>query len=101
MKSLRFMMSILCIYIWSAYMPQVTVKKWGNSSSVRLPVAVMREAELKVDDVVNVNVDEEGRIILTPVRKDEPTLESLLAGITDDNLHHEISFGEPQGKELL
>lgn len=82
-------------------MPQVTVKKWGNSPSVRLPVAVMREAKLKVDDVVNVNVDEEGRIILTPVRKDEPTLESLLAGITDDNLHHEISFGEPQGKELL
>ncbi|MCM5699641.1 AbrB/MazE/SpoVT family DNA-binding domain-containing protein [Leclercia sp. LTM14] len=76
-------------------------KKWGNSPSVRLPVAVMREAELNVDDVVNVNVDEEGRIILTPVRKDEPTLESLLAAITDDNLHHEISFGEPQGKELL
>jgi len=62
-------------------MPQVTVKKWGNSPSVRLPVAVMREAELHVDDVVNVNVDEEGRIILTPVRKDEPTLESLLATI--------------------
>ena len=39
-------------------MPQVTVKKWGNSPSVRLPVAVMREAELHVDDVVNVNVDE-------------------------------------------
>jgi len=95
------MMVIFCINIWSIYMPQVTVKKWGNSPSVRLPVAVMREAELKVDDVVNVNVDEEGRIILTPVKKDEPTLESLLAAITDDNLHHEITFGEPQGKELL
>ncbi|VTP68382.1 Antitoxin MazE [Leclercia adecarboxylata] len=58
-------------------------------------------AELHVDDVVNVNVDEEGRIILTPVRKDEPTLESLLAAITDDNLHHEVTFGEPQSKELL
>lgn len=82
-------------------MPQVTVKKWGNSPSVRLPVAVMREAELKIDDVVDINVDKEGRIILSPVRKDEPTLESLLAAITDDNLHQEITFGEPQGKELL
>ncbi|MCU6662815.1 MAG: AbrB/MazE/SpoVT family DNA-binding domain-containing protein [Silvania sp.] len=82
-------------------MPQVTVKKWGNSPSVRLPVAVMREADLDVDDVVNINVDDEGRIILTPVRKDEPSLESLLSAITDDNLHHDISFGEPQGKELL
>ncbi|ABP60742.1 MULTISPECIES: AbrB/MazE/SpoVT family DNA-binding domain-containing protein [Enterobacteriaceae] len=82
-------------------MPQVTVKKWGNSPSVRLPVAVMREAELNVDDVVNINVDEEGRIILSPVRNDEPSLESLLSAITDENLHHEITFGEPQGKEQL
>ncbi|MCU6671623.1 AbrB/MazE/SpoVT family DNA-binding domain-containing protein [Enterobacteriaceae bacterium H4N4] len=82
-------------------MPQVTVKKWGNSPSVRLPVAVMREADLNVDDVVNINVDDEGRIILTPVRKDEPSLDSLLSAITDDNLHHEITFGEPQSKELL
>lgn len=82
-------------------MPQVTVKKWGNSPSVRLPVAVMREAELNVDDVVNVNVDEEGRIILSPVRNAQPSLESLLSAITDDNIHHEITFGEPQGKELL
>lgn len=82
-------------------MPQVTVKKWGNSPSVRLPVAVMREAELNVDDVVNINVDEEGRIILSPVRNDEPSLESLLSAITDENLHHEITFGKPQGKEQL
>lgn len=82
-------------------MPQVTIKKWGNSPSVRLPVAVMREAELNVDDVVNINVDEEGRIILSPVRNDEPSLESLLSAITDENLHHEITFGKPQGKEQL
>ena len=82
-------------------MPQVTVKKWGNSPSVRLPVAVMREAELNVDDVVNINVDEEGRIILSPVRNNEPSLESLLSAITDENLHHEITFGKPQGKDQL
>jgi len=82
-------------------MPQVTVKKWGNSPSVRLPVAVMREAELNVDDVVNINVDEEGRIILSPVRNDAPSLESMLTAITDENLHHEITFGQPQGKEQL
>jgi antitoxin MazE len=34
-------------------MPHVTVKKWGNSPSVRLPVAVMREADLRVDDVAS------------------------------------------------
>jgi len=82
-------------------MPQVTVKKWGNSPSVRLPVAIMREAELDVNDVVSIAVDNEGCIVLTPVRQQEPSLESLLAEITEDNLHGEISTGNPIGKESL
>lgn len=82
-------------------MPQVTVKKWGNSPSVRLPVAIMREAALNVNDLVNIAVDPEGSIIITPVRQQEPSLDSLLAEITEDNLHNEISTGEPVGKELL
>nr|WP_238158683.1 PbsX family transcriptional regulator [Trabulsiella odontotermitis] len=61
----------------------------------------MREAELHVDDVVNIAVNEEGCIVLSPVRRQEPSLESLLAGITNDNLHSEITTGEPVGKEML
>lgn len=81
-------------------MTQVIVKKWGNSPSVRLPAAIVREASLSVDDVVELVV-EDGRIVIMPVKTKEYSLDALMSGITDDNLHSEISFGEPVGKELL
>lgn len=79
---------------------QVTVKKWGNSASVRIPATVMSDARLEIDSVVDVRV-EEGRIVLEPVRPDTLALDVLLSGITPDNLHGEADFGEPVGKETL
>lgn len=81
-------------------MTQVIVKKWGNSPSVRLPAAIVRQASLSVDDVVELVV-EDGRIVIMPVKTKEYSLDALMSGITDDNLHSEISFGEPVGNELL
>ncbi|EOZ8625130.1 MULTISPECIES: AbrB/MazE/SpoVT family DNA-binding domain-containing protein [Enterobacteriaceae] len=81
-------------------MIQVTVKKWGNSPSVRLPAAIVRQASLSVDDVVELVV-EDGRIVIMPVKTKEYSLDALMSAITEDNLHSEISFGEPVGKELL
>lgn len=81
-------------------MSKVVVKKWGNSPSVRLPVAIMKAASLNVDDTVNVSV-EDGRIILVPVKTKEYSLDALLAGITDENVHEKVDFGAPTGKELI
>ncbi|MEX6146785.1 AbrB/MazE/SpoVT family DNA-binding domain-containing protein [Providencia hangzhouensis] len=81
-------------------MAQVTVKKWGNSLSVRLPVAIMQKAALSVDDTVEIAV-EEGRIIITPVKAVEYSLDNLLAGITPENIHEKVDFGARTGKELI
>ncbi|MBS0471443.1 MAG: AbrB/MazE/SpoVT family DNA-binding domain-containing protein [Proteobacteria bacterium] len=77
---------------------RATVKKWGNSASVRIPAAVMTAAKLRVDQAVNVREDR-GRVIIEPVREEVVDLDSLLAGITDENIHGEIDFGRPVGKE--
>ncbi|EGO0752085.1 AbrB/MazE/SpoVT family DNA-binding domain-containing protein [Escherichia coli] len=81
-------------------MAQVTVKKWGNSPSVRLPAAIVRAASLQVDDVVELSV-EDGKITIVPVRTREYTLEALMAGVSGENIHDEVDFGKPAGKELL
>jgi len=81
-------------------MTQVIVKKWGNSPSVRLPVAVMKAASLNVDDTVDIQV-EDGRIIIARAQQKEYSLDALLAGISTDNLHDKSDFGPAQGKELL
>lgn len=79
---------------------RVTVKKWGNSASVRIPAAVMQAAHLQLDDDVEVR-EEDGRIVIEPIRPAKYDLSQLLAGITPDNLHSEEDYGAPVGKELL
>lgn len=76
------------------------VKKWGNSASVRIPAGIMEAARLGLDDPVDIR-EEDGRIIIEPVRIPECNLAQLLAGITPENLHSEVDFGAPAGKELL
>ncbi len=81
-------------------MGQVTVKKWGNSVSVRIPAHVVAAAKLRVDSKVHVR-EENGRIIIEPVAPNEYDLDTLVRGITKENLHAEVSFGAPVGKEIL
>jgi antitoxin MazE len=77
---------------------RAVVKKWGNSASVRIPVAVLQAAHLDLDDPVDVR-EESGRIVIEPVRRKEYDLAELVKGITRENLHSEVAFGGPVGKE--
>jgi antitoxin MazE len=79
---------------------RATVKKWGNSASVRIPAAVMEAANLKLDSVVDVR-EEQGNIIIAPLLAPEFDLDRLLAGVTDENMHSGIDFGAPLGKEAF
>ena len=78
----------------------VLIKKSGNSASVRIPASVMAAARLKLNQPVEVR-EEQGRIIVEPIRSQEYDLADLIAGITDENRHEEIDFGRPVGKESL
>jgi antitoxin MazE len=79
---------------------RVTIRKWGNSASVRIPSAVMIAANLDIDTLVDVS-EENGRIIIEPLREPEHSLDDLIAGMTPENLHEEADFGKPLGKEAL
>lgn len=78
---------------------RVTVKKWGNSASVRIPAAVMQAAQLALDQIVEVR-EEHGRVVIEPVRERDYDLNDLLARITPENLHAPVEFGAPVGKEV-
>ena len=77
---------------------RVTVKKWGNSASVRIPSSVMAAANVRLDQDVDIR-EERGRIVIEPVRSAAYDLKTLLAGVTDENRHGEVDFGKPVGRE--
>jgi antitoxin MazE len=75
------------------------VRKWGNSAAVRIPASVMEAVHLDLDEVVEVREDE-GRIVIEPVRQKAYVLDDLLKGITAKNRHEAADFGPPEGKEV-
>ncbi len=77
---------------------RVRIQKWGNSLALRIPRAFAKEAHLEPNTEVEVSLVE-GKLILIPVEP-EFTLEDLLAGITEDNIHHEIETGPAVGNEV-
>jgi antitoxin MazE len=76
---------------------QVEVVKWGNSSAVRLPAAVLKEVQVTLGDRLEVKT-QHGRIVLEPAKRSY-RLEDLVAAITKDNRHTPVDFGAPAGRE--
>ncbi len=77
------------------------IQKWGNSLAVRLPKAITEKADIVIEDEVDIDVEDTGKVVLLPCRQKKYHLENLLAGITPSNLHDETDFGAPQGRETL
>ena len=75
------------------------VQKWGNSLGLRIPKSFAEEASVKEGSAVDLSVSE-GQIVIRPVHQDRYQLEELLAEVTEENLHSEVSTGEPQGREV-
>jgi antitoxin MazE len=76
------------------------IRKWGNSPALRLPSAVLKEVGYRVDQKVDLVV-EDGHIIIRPATGAEYDLDALLERIDDGNLHGEVDFGGPVGNEAL
>ena len=76
------------------------VKKWGNSAAVRIPSGIMEAIQLKLDEAVDVR-EQDGEIVIKPIRSDKVKLSQILERITPDNLHAGMDFGDPTGKESL
>jgi len=60
----------------------------------------MQAARITLDDVVDVR-EQDGHIVIEPIRSSQVDLAQLLAVITPENLHGGVDFGDPLGRELL
>jgi antitoxin MazE len=79
---------------------KTTAQKWGNSLAIRVPKSVAQQAGLKVKDDLEIEV-REGTLVLRPHLRRVYRLEDLVKRISPRNLHKELGFGEPVGREAL
>jgi antitoxin MazE len=75
------------------------VQRWGNSLAVRIPKAFAEDLGLREDAPVEIGVVE-GDLVVSPPPARTFTLARLLAGVTEENVHHEIETGPAVGGEV-
>jgi len=79
---------------------EAVIRKWGNSPALRINATVMKIASFDIEQRVTIKATK-GRIVIEPADKLDFKLEDLVAGITRANVHDEVDFGGPVGKEAL
>jgi antitoxin MazE len=76
-----------------------SIKKWGNSLAIRIPSSVVQDLALSENS--SVLITSNGVIAtIQPQKRKKVTLNELVAAITPDNIHNEVDWGRPVGKEI-
>ena len=75
------------------------IQKWGNSLGIRLPSVFIKELELKDNSSVEIKLADK-KIVIEPVKIVQYDLDELLSKVSEENIHEEIIFDGPEGKEI-
>lgn len=75
------------------------VQRWGNSLAVRIPKSFAAELQLDNNSEVDLSLVN-GQLTVLPVATPLWTLDTLLAGITEANVHQDVSTGSAVGQEV-
>ncbi len=75
-----------------------SLQKWGNGTGVRIPKKVAEAAKISLNQPLVVSL-QDNSIVLTPIEGDVLTLESMLEGVTPDQIGGEFEWGEDVGAE--
>ena len=75
------------------------VQRWGNSLAVRIPKSFAEEVGLMDGSTVEMRLVE-GGLLVEPASTRPLSLEELLDGVSESNLHGEVDTGPAQGLEV-
>lgn len=75
------------------------VQMWGNSLALRIPKSFATDAGLRANAQVDLSLAE-GKLVVQPIAEEPITLEELLRGVTDENIHGEWDTGPAVGGEV-
>jgi antitoxin MazE len=76
------------------------VARWGNSLGLRIPRGYAEALHLEERSTVHVAVENGALVVRPVVDRKKFDLDTLIAGITDENLHGEIDTGQSVGNEF-
>ena len=80
-------------------MKQVAIRSWGNSQGIRIPKEIMDKMDLKVSDVMDIDIEDDAIVLRKKfVHK---TFEERLEEYNGEISICDFDWGEPKGREML
>lgn len=78
---------------------ETRLQKWGNSAGVRIPSIILKSLNIKTNDILNIEQDDD-KIVITIPKKKKISLSDRFREYNGENLAKEFSWDENRGKEI-
>lgn len=78
---------------------EIRIQRWGNSDGIRIPSSILKSLNIKTNDILNIEQQEDKIIITIPKRK-KISLKEKFENYSGKNLAKEFSWDESVGKEI-
>lgn len=78
---------------------EARIKKWGNSSGIRIPSSILKSLNIKTNDILNIE-QKDDKIIISIPKKKKISLSDRFKEYKGKNLAKEFSWDESVGKEI-
>lgn len=78
---------------------EAKIQKWGNSSGIRIPSSILKSLNIKTNDILNIE-QEDDKIIISIPKKKKISLEERFKEYHGKNLAKEFTWDEDVGREI-
>ena len=78
---------------------EARLQKWGNSVGIRIPHSILKELNLKINDLIKIEKVED-KVIITKQVNPKISLAERFAEYKGDNLAKDFVWDEAKGREI-
>ena len=78
---------------------EAKLQKWGNSLGIRIPSSLLKALNLKNNDQVDINYEDD-KIVISKSKNNKISLEERFKEYKGENLAKEFNWDLPRGKEI-
>ena len=78
---------------------EAKIQKWGNSDGIRIPSSILKSLNIKTNDIINIE-QQDDKIIISVPKKKKISLEDRFKEYHGKNLAKEFFWDENVGREI-
>lgn len=78
---------------------EARIQKWGNSDGIRIPSSILKSLNVKTNDILNIE-QEDDKIIISIPKKKKISLADKFKEYKGNNLAKDFSWDDVKGKEI-